>query len=678
MSEHQRRRIAFIWPNDGLNDDEYWAYLPEGVAWLTTRYPGTLEGHDLDRATFEASADLGPMVAAARLMRAIKPDVVALGDHAGSFIKGVGHDHAQAKALVEASGARHGTTPSTAMVATLGHFGARKIVVTSPYDAEVTAAGVAFLEAHGFEVLSAERLDLDNEVQIEAVETQAWYHAACQAWRREAEAIALLGGGIRTAGMLPELENHCGVPAIPATAALVWHACTLAGIAPLKHGMGRLFEAPPTSDETPKLHAAMKRHLSTATKTFAISDAPPLFVSGEGSWLTDTNGKRYLDFACGSGTTVLGHNHPSVMAAVRHQLGRGITHLGPHFHAPVQIALMERLASALPKELSVFHPATNGTEAMEAALKAAMHATGRRRFIAFEGSYHGRTMGSLAVSHARGSNAVLGALRPATVHLPYPETAEQLAAIEAQLATELGTGDVAGVIVEPLQATAGMRAPHHNLLHALRAATEHAGTVLIVDEVFTGYGRTGCMFGFEWAGIEPHILFDANVTPVVPDLIVLAKAASGGVPGGILAGRAEILQSWKPGVQSSTFQLHPLSAAASLAVLDELIGRAYWSQARGVGQLMREALEAARLPSPPFGGITGKGAMLGVAIIDIAGKPDQPRTRAIRSAALANGLITWECGTHGHVIGLIPPLNVQTHEIEEAVAILATAITRAR
>jgi 4-aminobutyrate aminotransferase-like enzyme len=331
----------------------------------------------------------------------------------------------------------------------------------------------------------------------------------------------------------------------------------------------------------------------------------------------------------------------------------------------VQIALMERLASVLPPELGVFHPVTNGTEAVEAALKAAVHATGRRRFIAFEGAYHGRTLGSLALSHARGANAILGALVPETTHLPYPLRAEDIGAMASRLGEELSKRDVAAVIAEPVQATAGMRVPAPGWLEALRSATEQAGTLLIMDEVFTGYARTGRMFGFEAQG-------------AVPDLLVLGKAASGGIPGAILAGRRELLQGWRPGVQSSTFQMHPLSAAASLAVLEELIARDYPTRANAIGASLRQVLAAEVSQLPGYGGISGIGAMIGVAVCDPQGKPDQDLTRFIRAEALASGLITWECGTHGHVIGLVPPLTVSEGEIAQAAAILASAFRRAR
>ncbi|MBI1383772.1 MAG: aminotransferase class III-fold pyridoxal phosphate-dependent enzyme [Rhizobiales bacterium] len=662
MTRGSRARVAFIWPDDGLNDDEYWSYLPDGVAWLASRYPGTLEGHGLDRATFEASADLAPMITAARLTRAARPAVAALGDHAGSFIKGSGFDLVQARAIAEAAGAPHGTTPSTALGAALAHLDARRIAVVSPYDAEVTAAGLAFLEADGLAVVSLRQVAHHDEHAIAGAGAEVWRGAAVSADHPEADAIVFLGGGLRTAGMLARLEADRGKPAVPATAALVWHACRLAGVEAEKPGMGRLFDPPPGKGETGRIHGAMRRHLSSGTKTYAISETPPVFRSAAGTMLLDTDGKRYLDFACGSGTTVLGHGHPRVLAAIRTELDRGLTHLGPHFHAPVQIALMERLAGVLPSGLSAFHPATNGTEAIETALKAAVHATGRRRFLAFEGSYHGRTIGSLAVSHARGANAVLGELKPDTVHLPYPVSDGDLADLGERLDRALSTGDVAAVLVEPVQATAGMRSPHRGLLGMLAARCRSAGTLLVADEVFTGYGRTGRLFGVQWS--------DA-----IPDILVLAKAASGGVPGALVAARPEILKLLRPGVQSSTFQLHPLSAAASLATLDVLLEEGLIARALGIGERIAGSGLAARCPETA---LVGTAAMRGLAVFDTSGAPDQSRTRAIRSAALASGLVTWECGTHGHVIGLVPPLTVSDEEIDRALEILEGAVTRVR
>jgi 4-aminobutyrate aminotransferase-like enzyme len=292
------------------------------------------------------------------------------------------------------------------------------------------------------------------------------------------------------------------------------------------------------------------------------------------------------------------------------------------------------------------------------ALKAAIHATGRQRFVGFEGSYHGRTLGALSVSAAKGRNAGLLLPPAATHHLPWPETGSDLDALGPLLEAALAPGDIAAVLVEPIQATAGMRVPPAGFLPLLRLAADRHGAVLILDEVFTGYGKTGKLFAFQHCG-------------VVPDLMILAKAAGGGLPGAMVAGTAALLQGWPAGMQSSTFQMHPLAAAASLATLATLADEDLPARAPWIETVMRAALR-------PLGPLVGTGAMLGFPVLDAGGNPDQPRTKEIRSRALANGLITWECGTAGHVIGLVPPLTVTGAEIAEAAAILTEAVRPAR
>ncbi|MFN5996384.1 MAG: aminotransferase class III-fold pyridoxal phosphate-dependent enzyme [Paracoccaceae bacterium] len=644
-------RIGFLFPGDGLNDDEFWSYLPDGVAWLTMRYPGTLPDQPLNHATFAASANLGPMVAAARVLAEAHPEVIVTGDHAGSFILGLGHDQAQADAIATASGARAGSTPSTAIVAALKSMGLNRVAITSPYDAEVTAAGRAFLQGHGIAVVNEARRSFADETGIAGQEAEFWENAAQAADHPDAQAIVLMGGGLRTGGSVARQEARLGKPVIAATAALVWHACELLGKNPSRPHLGRLFGLPPA-------HGPLSRHLSSGTKAMSVTSDPPIFAWGKGTRLHDTKGRSYLDFACGSGTSVLGHAHPAILRALADQAATGVLHLGPHFHAPVQIALMERLVDVLPPALSVFHPATNGTEATEVALKAAIHATGRQRFVGFEGSYHGRTLGALSVSAAKGRNAGLAGPPQATRHLPWPETDADLVALAPLLESALAPGDVAAIIVEPIQATAGMRVPPAGLLSLLRQAADRHGVVLILDEVFTGYGKSGHLFAFEATGI-------------VPDLLILAKAAGGGLPGAMVVGTEGLLQNWPAGMQSSTFQMHPLAAAASLATLTSLIDEDLPDRASGIEANLRAALA-------PLGLLDGIGAMLGLPILDADGRPDQPRTRAIRARALAEGLITWECGTEGHVIGLVPPLTVTKAEIAEAAEILTQAVRQAR
>jgi 4-aminobutyrate aminotransferase-like enzyme/maleate cis-trans isomerase len=644
-------RIGFLFPGDGLNDDEFWSYLPDGVAWLTARYPGTLPDQPLNHATFAASADLGPMVAAARVLAEAHPDVIVTGDHAGSFILGLGYDQAQADAIATASGARAGSTPSTAIVAALKSLGLNRVAITSPYDAEVTAAGRTFLQGHGIAVVNEARRSFADETGIAGQKAAFWGAVAHAADHPDAQAIVLMGGGLRTGGSVARLEATLGKPVIAATAALVWHACELLGANQPRPHLGRLFGPSPA-------RAPLSRHLSSGTKAMSVTSDPPILAWGQGSRLYDTTGRGYLDFACGSGTSVLGHAHPALLLALADQAATGVLHLGPHFHAPVQIALMERLADVLPAALSVFHPATNGTEATEVALKAAIHATGRQRFVGFQGSYHGRTLGALSVSAAKGRNAGLAGPPQTTHHLPWPESDADLAALAPLLECALAPGDVAAIIVEPMQATAGMRVPPAGLLPLLRQVADRHGVVLILDEVFTGYGKTGRLFAFEATGI-------------FPDLLILAKAAGGGLPGAMVVGTAGLLQNWTAGMQSSTFQMHPLAAAASLATLATLIDEDLPARAFGIEASLRAALA-------PLGLLEGTGAMLGLPILDANGTPDQPRTKAIRARALAEGLITWECGTDGHVIGLVPPLTVTESEITEAADILTEAVRQAR
>lgn len=644
-------RIGFLFPGDGLNDDEYWSYLPDGVAWLTARYPGTLPDQSLNHATFTASADLGPMVAAAQVLAEAHPDVIVTGDHAGSFILGVGHDVEQGRAIAQASGARAGSTPSTAIVAALQFLGISRVAITSPYDATVTAAGRVFLAAHGIEIVGEERRNFDDETGIAGQEAAFWEAAARAADRPDAQAIVLMGGGLRTGGSVARLEAELGKPVVAATGALVWHACQLLGATRPRPHLGRLFGAIP-------VQAPLSRHLSSGTKALSVTSDPPVFGWGRGARLYDTAGRGYLDFACGSGTTVLGHAHPAILQALADQAATGVLHLGPHFHAPVQIALMERLAGVLPLALSVFHPATNGSEATEVALKAAIHATERQRFVGFAGSYHGRTLGALAVSAAKGQNAGLALPPQATHHLPWPENDGDLAALVPLLDAALTPGDIAAIIVEPMQATAGMRVPPRGFLPLLRQVANRHGVVLILDEVFTGYGKTGTLFAFQHSG-------------VVPDLLILAKAAGGGLPGAMVAGTAALLQGWPAGMQSSTFQMHPLAAAASLATLSTLITEDLPARAPWIETCLRAALA-------PLGPLVGTGAMLGLTGLDAQGNPDQPRTKQVRARALAMGLITWECGTAGHVIGLVPPLTVTEAEIVEAAAILIEAVRQAQ
>lgn len=409
-----------------------------------------------------------------------------------------------------------------------------------------------------------------------------------------------------------------------------------------------------------------RRYESPGTKTFALTETPPVFVSGEGATLTDSTGRVYLDFACGSGTSALGHGHPAIRAAIEKQVQSGILHIGPHFHTTSQHRLFELLSDLLPPHLDCYHPATNGTEATEVALKIAMHATGRSRFLVFEGGYHGRTLGALGVSAERGANRHFGPLFPAVDVLCYPsidsvdladprrrsEVADQVRSAMMQL-----TGPYAGVIIEPVQATAGMRIAPHEALRAVAEVSRDRGWPLIVDEVFTAFGRAEGLLYSHTAGVEA-------------DLVILAKGLGGGIPAGLVVGRRRLMRGLPRGAQSSTFQLHPLAAAASVAMLDVLVSEGLDARARAIGERISARRGELRACDAVLD-VRGLGGLWG---IEIRRHRHGHLTKSIRHAALELGLVTWECGLQGEVIGLVPPLIVSDVEIDRAIDIMVQAV----
>ncbi len=290
----------------------------------------------------------------------------------------------------------------------------------------------------------------------------------------------------------------------------------------------------------------------------------------EGCWLYAPDGRRYLDFIAGIGVSALGHGHPAVLNAIDAQMRR-------HLHVMVygeyvieaQVALAPRLAGLLPPELDRVYFTNSGAEAIEGALKAARKFTGRPGFVAFDGAYHGDTMGALALVGKRRVSRALRAAAGPVRHLPYDDPA----ALE-----EIGAS-VAAVVIEPVQAEGGVRIPREDFIRALRRRCDRVGALLIFDEVLTGFGRTGRLFALEHFG-------------VVPDLIVLAKALGGGLPLGAFCGRTEVLETLAhdpPLGHITTFGGHPLSCAAGLASLEVIVAGRLWERAGAIGAADRRA-----------------------------------------------------------------------------------------
>jgi acetylornithine/N-succinyldiaminopimelate aminotransferase len=379
------------------------------------------------------------------------------------------------------------------------------------------------------------------------------------------------------------------------------------------------------------------------------SDAPlGLEISrAEGSWLIAADGRRYLDFIAGIGVSALGHGHPEVTAAIEAQARR-------HLHVMVygefviesQVRFARRLTELLPAEITRVYFTNSGAEAIEGALKTARKFTGRAGFVAFDGAYHGDTMGALALAGNPAFRAPFGALVGPVTHLPFGDEAA-LARIDAT---------IAAVVIEPVQAESGVRIAETRFMRALRERCDRVGALLIFDEVLTGFGRTGKLFALEHFG-------------VVPDIIVMAKALGGGLPLGAFCGRDDLIGTLShdpPLGHITTFGGHPLSCAAGLAALEVIVRERLYERAAVIGgELMRRI---AAMRSSKIIAVRGLGLLVGIEF------RDSESARRFVAATIARGvIINWTLNAE-KVVRLAPPLIIATDEIDFALNAMQAAL----
>jgi len=317
-----------------------------------------------------------------------------------------------------------------------------------------------------------------------------------------------------------------------------------------------------------------RRHESTALNTFSLGDEPPLFVRGEGPFLFTEGGERYVDLVAGSAVTNLGHGLPAHRDAILRTIERGIYHTGTRLAHIERAELYDDLASVLPSKLSRLHLVSIGTEAVETAIKAAQYHTRRPRIFAFEGGYHGRTVGALSITHAEHLHRIFSTLKDVVTFIPYPYRADAVAdvalgdltglaafcldALEQRLAEAKAVGDLpSSIILEAIQGTSGAVRPPPGFLRDVRALADRYDVLLIVDEIWTGFGRTGKWFAFE------H-------DDVVPDLVCISKGLTAGLPLAGVAGRDDILGTWPAGIHTSTFQGNPVACSMARATIAEM------------------------------------------------------------------------------------------------------------
>jgi 4-aminobutyrate aminotransferase len=402
---------------------------------------------------------------------------------------------------------------------------------------------------------------------------------------------------------------------------------------------------------------------------------PLVARSGRGLIVEDVDGNRFLDFSAGIAVVSTGHCHPRVVAAVQQQAARLIHMSGSDFYYENQARLAEKLAAIAPGDNNrrVFF-SNSGAEAVEAAIKLARYHTKRKKFIAFTGSFHGRTLGALSLTASKPvQRRGFGPFIPGVVHTPYPNsyrrpanlTPEQHAidcarAIENHLFKTVAPRDeVAAIVVEAVQGEGGYLVPPPEFLREVRRIATESGALLILDEVQSGMGRTGKMWASEHSG-------------VVPDIIASAKGIASGMPLGATIAHADVM-NWPPGAHGSTFGGNPVSIAAALETI-ALLEEGLIENAALVGGHILARLADWSKRYPVVGDVRGLGLMIGIEIVsDQAEKTPAPQLRdQIVNACFAKGVLLLGCGES--TVRLSPPLIVSREQADFALSVIEEAL----
>jgi len=399
-------------------------------------------------------------------------------------------------------------------------------------------------------------------------------------------------------------------------------------------------------------------------------------VRGEGAYLYDEDGNAYLDFTAGIGVTNTGHCHPRVVEAIRQQAGELIHgQANIVWHKPL-IQLVDELQSIVPPHIDGFFFSNSGAEAVEGALKLARSATGRTNVIVCQGSFHGRTVGTMSLTTSKTIyRAGYQPLMPGVFVTPYPyayrygwddEQTSQWCLDELRylLITQTAPHETAAILVEPVLGEGGYVVPPTSYMQGLRQIASEHDILLIVDEIQSGFGRTARWFA--------HEHFDIS-----PDVIVIAKGIASGLPlSGVLA-PLSLMEKWTPGSHGGTYGGNAVAAAAAVATIQTIRGENLLENARNQGSKLIKGLTSLQDRYPAIGDVRGLGLMIGVEFRDADGNPDKSTAKAVQKACFEERLMLLTCGPWDNTIRWIPPLIVTEEQVATGLQIFERALQKA-
>jgi len=396
-------------------------------------------------------------------------------------------------------------------------------------------------------------------------------------------------------------------------------------------------------------------------------DSEVEIVSALGTWVTDTDGKRYLDFASGISVINAGHNHPAVLAAARDQLER-LWHAGGAYRYSSLVTAAEKIVAVAPPSIERLFFMNSGAEAVEASLKLARRVTGRQGIFVFRGGFHGRTMGSVSYTtsnakYRHGYHPLLPSVFVAPFPHPYrwgmseeEATEHALRELDLMLKHDIHPDEVAAFLLEPVQGEGGYYPAPVPFLRRLRELADQHGILLVLDEIQTGFGRTGKWFASEHYGIEP-------------DVLALGKAIANGLPLSAVGARARLHDAWPTGAHGTTFGGNPVACAAAAANVDALAGMIPGVPALGAHAFARFAELKGRHAT--IGDVRGLGLMVGVELVQPGGNtPDPQAFPFLARYAREHGLFLIDCGPDANVIRFVPPLCVTVAELDMGIDII--------